>query len=170
METEPWHLEVLPKDESGFWDREILGRVIELDNESTCDDKGVVQPWYYPLDLEEYGEMATYPISGVIVAKTGDAFIGFIAFRVETVSDRREMFFHKLAVRRDYRRKGVSFDLAKKAHDLGKEYNVDSFRLTCCDANTPALLLYKALGFKVVSQEQTTLTMRCLIGEANFSK
>ena len=71
-----------------------------------------------------------------------------------------------LVVRRSYRKKGIAKQLGKQVEDQVKEWGINRVALTVNKENTPALKLYKKLGYKVVFEDNEATCV--LPGEYNL--
>ena len=89
---------------------------------------------------------------GGLIAKEGDTTLGYCLLR----TDHQLVEITRLAVSEDARRKGCGKALLRAAVELAGEYTVF---LQVAKKNTPALLLYRAHGFKVAGESGATWAM-----------
>lgn len=65
-------------------------------------------------------------------------------------SDSELLIIHLLGVRSLYSGKGIARQMIGKVIDLARENNIKAIRLDVIEANVPAAIVYKKIGFKYV--------------------
>lgn len=71
--------------------------------------------------------------------------------------EEERLFLSKLYLHSDYRGKGYSSILLRKAISLANELNINAIYLTCNKFNTHSLDIYKAKGFVTIDAVQTKI-------------
>lgn len=103
-----------------------------------------------PWTEEMFRQEALSPLSHMLVAKSGgrgieQAVLGYLIFWL--VGD--EFHLHKIAVKRDLRRRGIASALLAKAFTYASQYHCRRATLEVRRSNVPALLFYDRFGFAV---------------------
>jgi ribosomal-protein-alanine N-acetyltransferase len=110
-----------------------LPEVMELERES------FTWPWSEEFFLDELSRDFSY----IFLAKGPGGLVGFICFWVLV----DEMHILNVAVRKNYRRKGIAGTLAMEAMKFAKAHGARSATLEVREKNTAAIKLYEKMGF-----------------------
>ena len=131
------------------------------------------EPWHQPFFetlnkawLERFGleELDKYVLmnpddaiikkgGAILIAMYDDVVAGVVGLRK---TGAREFEFTKMTVDEKYRRKGIAESLSKAAFEKARQLGADRVILYSHSVLTPALNLYKKLGFKQIPLEQGT--------------
>jgi len=126
---------------------EDLNAVIRINRQNLPEN---YPPFFFKLHHENFPK-------AFLVAEMGGEVIGYVMCRVETgrlytkEGVGRQGHIVSIAVVPEMRRRGVGTSLMVKAMEaLRKVYGVDEYYLEVRVSNTPAINLYRKLGFKPV--------------------
>lgn len=116
-----------------FMEKKDLEQVCEIEN------KTFSQPW----TREDFEASISNPNHIYIVAEEEDEIAGYCGLWMVA----GEGQINNVAVREDFRKKGVGYGMLSYLLELGREKNQDAFTLEVRASNEPAIRLYEKLGF-----------------------
>lgn len=114
-----------------------IAKLASLSFSEPWSEKAYIQTLYNPL----YLSLVTYK---------DDEFLGF----ADVTSVCGEASLNNIAVKEEYRQKGVATSLINTLIDKLKENGIVSLTLEVRPSNTPAISLYKKIGFKVCGRRR----------------
>ena len=109
-----------------------LNALVEIEEE--CSG----MPW----TRAQMEEEISYPLGHTYVAEESGAILGF--FSMHIVSD--DSHLNEFGVRKEYRRRGVGWELARKMISLCGEHDCSVFSLEVRESAGPARTLYEKMG------------------------
>ena len=83
-----------------------------------------------------------------LVVEKNEEFIGFVI----GITQKNEGHILVIAIKESYKKKGVGTFLMKKLMDIYEKKGVMKLKLEVRASNTPALSMYKKLGFKITNR------------------
>jgi ribosomal protein S18 acetylase RimI-like enzyme len=104
------------------------------------------------------GSIADEAVS-IFVAETEGQLVGFVHILVREALDipifvpRRYAVVDNLAVKEEFRQKGIGRALMNEAHDWAVAKGADTVKLNVYEFNESALAFYRRLGYKSVSRK-----------------
>lgn len=104
------------------------------------------EPW----SENAYLQTLSNPLYLSLVTYKDDEFLGF----ADVTSVCGEASLNNIAVKEEYRQKGVATSLINTLIDKLKENGIVSLTLEVRPSNTPAISLYKKIGFKVCGRRR----------------
>ncbi|QSL64501.1 hypothetical protein MERGE_001802 [Pneumocystis wakefieldiae] len=81
------------------------------------------------------------------IAKEDDIIVGAIICKLENHKNCLRGYIAMIAVKKEYRRKGIASKMVKKVLSIMKEKNTDEVVLETEVANKEAIILYENFGF-----------------------
>lgn len=113
------------------------------------------QSFSLPWSLEDFRDSIKDNNNIYLVAKDNEEVIGYCGMR--GVLD--EGYISNVAVKKDYRRKSVAYNLLKELICQGREQNINYLTLEVRKSNLGAIKLYEKLGFQIVACRKNLYTM-----------
>lgn len=109
---------------------------------STLDEECFSSPWSESSFLNE----AKNPLAQYVIAKSNEKIVGYAGYW--QVVDEGQIT--NIAVSKDYRRRGISYQMLERLIKKAREMKISVLSLEVRESNLPAINLYKKFEFKVV--------------------
>lgn len=109
------------------------------------ENKSFSAPWTEAMFISELDNPNAQCLSVRINFSEKSFLVAYIIFWI--VAD--EVHLHNLAVRKEFRRQNLAFNLLKAMEDIAKQIGILTQTLEVRQSNTPAIKLYEKRGFVV---------------------
>lgn len=120
----------------------IIRNMIEsdLDEVYAIEQETFSDPW----TREDFESSMAEPNNGYLVAEIDGSIAGYCGYW----GIAGEGYIYNVAVRKEYRRQQIAYQLLKKIMEDGFRTGIESFTLEVRESNEPAIRLYERLGFE----------------------
>jgi [ribosomal protein S18]-alanine N-acetyltransferase len=125
-----------------------LSEILEIEEEA------FPTPWTKPIFMSALSNPDAQCLSVRINSDQESILVAYIIFWI--VVD--EVHLHNLAVRKEFRRQNLAFNLLKVMEDIAKQIGIRAQTLEVRETNTPAIKLYEKRGFVVKGRRQNYYT------------